>query len=40
VVLHEVGHGLNFSNFTNESTGTLFMGDPGVNDHFTFDRKL
>jgi hypothetical protein len=40
VVLHEVGHGLGFANFTTESSGQLFMGDPSIYDHFTFDTTL
>lgn len=37
VVLHELGHGLGFANFTNETTGALFQDLPGIYDHFTFD---
>lgn len=37
VVLHEVGHGLGFANFTNETTGALINEMPGIYDHFTFD---
>jgi len=37
VVLHEIAHGLGFSNFTDEATGALFLGIPNVYDHFTLD---
>jgi hypothetical protein len=37
VVLHEIGHGLGFSNFTNETTGAFFQGMPNVYDQFTLD---
>ena len=37
VVLHELGHGLGFSNFTNETTGEQSGGLPGIYDVFTFD---
>lgn len=40
VVLHEVAHGLGFANFTDESTGALFMDFPSIFDHFTFDTTL
>ncbi len=36
-VLHELGHGLGFSNFTNEATGVQTGGLPGIYDLFTFD---
>jgi len=38
VLLHEMGHGLGFSTFTNGSTGALFMGLPDVYTTFMFDR--
>lgn len=37
VVLHEIGHGLGFSNLTDERDGELFQGDPSIFDLFTFD---
>jgi hypothetical protein len=37
VVLHEFAHGLGFSNFVNDSRGTLFNGFPDVYTHFTLD---
>jgi hypothetical protein len=37
VVLHELGHGLGFANFVNESTGALFAGYPDVYSEYTFD---
>ncbi len=37
VVLHEAGHGLGFANFTDEETGSQFLGLPGIFDHFTHD---
>lgn len=37
VVVHEIGHGLGFSNFTNEATGSFLAGIPGIYDLFTLD---
>ena len=37
VVLHELAHGLGFSNFTNETNGAFFLDMPGVFDHMTLD---
>jgi len=37
VLLHEFAHGLGFSNFTNESTGSFVKGSPDVFSHFTLD---
>jgi hypothetical protein len=37
VVLHELGHGLGFSNFVNEATGTLNGGLPDVYSQYTID---
>lgn len=37
VVMHEIAHGLGFSNFTNEATGAFLAGLPGIYDHFTED---
>ena len=37
VVLHELGHGLGFSEFTNGNTGGLFNGLPDVFTSFMFD---
>ncbi len=36
-VLHELGHGFGFSNFTNEDTGAQSGGLPGIFDLWTFD---
>lgn len=40
VVLHEIGHGLGFSNLANDSTGELFQGLPNVYEQYTFDETL
>ncbi len=40
VVLHELGHGLGFSSFTDGSTGAQFLGFPDVYSRFTFDRTV
>ena len=37
VVLHELGHGLGFANFVNESTGTLLAGGKDVYSQYTVD---
>jgi hypothetical protein len=37
VVLHEVGHGLGFANFTDERDGELIQGFPSIYDVFTLD---
>jgi hypothetical protein len=37
VVLHELGHGLGFSNFVNEATGTLNGGLPDIYSQYTLD---
>ncbi len=37
VVLHELGHGLGFANFVNESTGTLNGGFPDIFSQYTLD---
>lgn len=37
VVLHELGHGLGFANFVNESTGALAGGLPDVYSQYTLD---
>jgi len=37
VLLHELAHGLGFSNFTNESNGEFFLDRPGVFDHMVLD---
>ncbi len=37
VVLHELGHGLGFTSFTDETTGEELQGLPGVFDQFVFD---
>ena len=38
VVLHELGHGLNFLTFVNISTGALFNGNPDIFATFLFDQ--
>jgi len=38
VVLHELAHGLGFSNFTSEATGELAGGFPSIYDVFTLDQ--
>lgn len=40
VVLHELGHGLGFSSFVDETTGEELEGMPGVYDRFVFDEDL
>lgn len=40
VVLHELAHGLGFSNFTNETTGALINGFPSIFDLYTLDLDL
>ena len=40
VLLHELGHGLGFSSFTNEETGALFAGSSGVPSPSIYDRFL
>ncbi len=37
VVLHELGHGLGFTSFTDETTGEELQGLPGVFDQLVFD---
>jgi hypothetical protein len=37
VILHELGHGLGFANFVNESTGTLLQNRPDVYSQYTLD---
>jgi hypothetical protein len=37
VVLHELGHGLGFANFVNESTGTNFLSRTDVYSQYTLD---
>jgi hypothetical protein len=37
VVLHELGHGLGFANFVNETTGTLLQNLPDVYSEYTLD---
>jgi hypothetical protein len=37
VVVHEIAHGLGFSNFTSEVTGAFIAGLPGIYDVFTLD---
>ena len=38
VLLHEIGHGIGFSSFTNAATGAFFSGFPDVWARFQFDR--
>lgn len=40
VVLHELGHGLGFSSFVDETTGEELEGLPGIYDRFLFDEDL
>ena len=40
VVMHEIGHGLGVQGFSSLSTGALFLGQPGIYSHFTFDNTL
>jgi|GEM_PF-1477466 len=40
VVLHELGHGLGFSSFTDDETGQELQGHPTVYDRFLRDEKL
>ncbi len=37
VVMHEIAHGLGFSNFTNKATGALFLGFPDVYTLYSLD---
>ena len=37
VVLHELGHGLGFANFVDETTGTLLQGRPDIYSQYTLD---
>ncbi|MEO8217840.1 MAG: PA domain-containing protein [Acidobacteriota bacterium] len=37
VILHELGHGLGFANFENESTGEFLVGFPDVYSQYTVD---
>ena len=37
VILHELGHGLGFANFVDETTGTLLAGIPDVYSQYTLD---
>ena len=37
VVLHELGHGLGFANFVDETTGSLFLGASDVYSEYTLD---
>ncbi len=39
VLLHELGHGLGFQNFTDEETGEFFYGVPSVWDYFLIDSR-
>lgn len=39
VLLHELGHGLGFSNFVNEETGKLLLDEPDVYSSFTLDTQ-
>jgi hypothetical protein len=40
VLTHEVGHGLGFQSFTDESTGQLFLGFPDQWTRFQSDNQL
>jgi hypothetical protein len=37
VILHELGHGLGFANFFNETTGQFVQGFPDIYSQYTFD---
>lgn len=37
VVLHELGHGLGFANFVDETAGTEFLGGDDIYSHYTLD---
>jgi hypothetical protein len=37
VVMHEIAHGLGFSNFANEATGELFLGRPDIYTLYSLD---
>lgn len=39
VAMHEIGHGLGFLGFVNESTGALFRGSPDIYTTKTYDTK-
>ena len=39
VLLHELGHGLGFQNFTDEESGEFFYGVPSVWDYFLVDNR-
>jgi hypothetical protein len=39
VLLHEMGHGLNFQTFTSGLTGAPFAGFPSIWDHFLLDNR-
>lgn len=40
VLIHELGHGLGFQSFTNETTGAYLAGYPGIWDYFLFDNTF
>ncbi|MGB5474023.1 MAG: thrombospondin type 3 repeat-containing protein [Gammaproteobacteria bacterium] len=40
VLLHEFAHGLGFSNFTDESTGSFLLNRPDIFSYFTFDNTI
>lgn len=40
VMLHEIGHGLGFSDFMNANTGALFNGRPGIYGRFVRDLEV
>jgi hypothetical protein len=40
VVLHELGHGLGFTSFVDETTGEELSGMPGIYDRLVFDEDL
>jgi len=39
VLLHELGHGFGFQNFTDEETGEFFYGVPSIWDYFLIDSR-
>ena len=40
VLLHEMGHGLGFQTFTDESNGAFYAGTPSIWDHYLLDNRL
>lgn len=40
VLLHEMGHGLGFQTFTDETSGDYYAGTPSIWDHYLLDNRL